>query len=333
MKIICVNSTVPVRRRMRRDGRISPLHYWGYAPAESDVLLAHRVNRVEITLRHRLGGLDPWVFVRTCWHLLRGAEGVFLATQPDLWQVLPWLKRWFPRRRFVVWVWMDWEVDRHLARLRGCDLVLCATPGAKQRLDAAGLADRASYVVWGCDPGYYQHGEALSADTDALIAGLTNRDTALLQHGLTLARFSVLVTREAARVLGRAADSPPGRLLEVETEDDMRRAYQRCRVTWIPIKADDPYMSGLTNLIESLLCGTAVVLSDATRIPADYLALPGVFLHRTGDATDFIARTEAALAFMHAPGARARIAAAAAAVLNGRTLQQTVRRAFGLRPA
>jgi glycosyltransferase involved in cell wall biosynthesis len=334
MSIVCVNSTIPVRRKMRRDGHISPLHYWGYQPTATDVLLAHRINRVEITLRYRLGGIDPWTLARTYWYLARGARGLFLATQPDLWQALPWLKRRFPDRRFVAWVWTDWEVDRYLARLRPCDHVLCLTPGAKQRLDAAGMADRSSYVIWGCDPTHYRALPDMTTDTDVLIAGLTNRDTALLRHGLGLRRFSALVTRETIRVLAlSAADQAGCRVTSIETEEDMCRAYQRCRVTWIPIPVDDPYLSGVTNLIESLLCGTAVIMADRTRIPPDYLHLRGVFLYRTGDANDFIRATDEALAYMRTPSARESIRQTAAENLNGIALQATARQALGLPPA
>jgi glycosyltransferase involved in cell wall biosynthesis len=327
MKVVCVNSTLPVRRAMRRDGRISPLHYWGYEPGADDVLLAHRINRVEIRLRWLLGGLDPVVLARTVWHLARGADALFLATQPDLWQALPWLRRCFPQTRIVCWVWMDWEVDRYLARLRACDHVLCATPEAKRRLDAAGLADRATYVIWSCAAGHYALPAAVNPDHDALVAGLTNRDRTMIDHALARGRYRVLLTTETAR--GFPSRPATTSVMKIDTEHAMATAYGRCRVTWIPLRADEPYMSGLTNLIESLYCGTPVVLGDTSRMPADYRTLPGVFLYRTGDAADFVRATDAAIAFGEEPGARARVATAAATRLDGAALFATVRRLLG----
>jgi hypothetical protein len=90
---VCINSTVPFRKGMRRDGSMSPIHNWGYRPGAQDVLLAHRINRAEITLRARIGGLDPRVLLQTLWHLWRGAAGVYAVTQPDIWQALPLLRR------------------------------------------------------------------------------------------------------------------------------------------------------------------------------------------------------------------------------------------------
>lgn len=331
MSIIYVNSTLPVRRAMRRDGRASPLHFWGYEPQPGDVALAHRLNRAEITLRAKLGGLDLPILARTCWHLARGSDGVMLVTQPDLWAALPWLRRRFPAKRFVVWVWTDWEVDAHFASLAACNQVLCLTPQAKARLDARGLGDRATYVVWGCDPRHYQLADAPAADMEVFVSGLTQRDTALMHAALAARpRRTLLLDRAGEFAATLPAEVRTGlSALTVSTEAEMVSAYQRCRVCWIPLLREDRYLAGFTNLIESLLCGTAVVLSDCTRIPSEHLSLPGVFLHRTGDLADFQRATDAALEFSRAPGRRAQIIAAAAAVFHGRDLERTIRRAFG----
>lgn len=327
MSVICVNSTVPARRAMQRDGALSPLHHWGYIPTAHDLALAHRLNRIEITLRARLGGLDPWVWWRTWRGLARGAQAVFLVTQPDLLPALPWLRRRFPDRRIVAWTWMDWEVDRHLAALRACDHVLCLTPGARARLENAGLGARATFVVWGADPTYYQMAARREPEADVLIAGITQRDLALLQSGIDAGRYRICLSRTAARPL-RAG--PRETLVDLDTRAGLLAAQQRCRVAWIPTHAPDRYPSGLTNLVESLLGGMAAVVTAETRIPEPYLVLPGVFRHRAGDAADFLLQTEAALALARRPGARDHIARAAAAALDGSALRATVRAALGL---
>jgi GT2 family glycosyltransferase len=329
--IVCVNSTVPFRRALYRFGRISPVHDWGYEPRPGDVLLAHRLNRFEIALRARLGGVDPAVLAKTGWHLARGASGVYAVTQPDLLRALPLLRRVFPRRRFVTWVWMDWEVDRNLRFLRACDHVLCLSRGAKDRLDAAGLGDRSSMQVWGCPPENYRLASAPPADTDVLLAGWTSRDAALLGGALALGRFSVLTSRTS---LARTGIAPgQGSAVEVcdfDTEDSLVAAYHRCGVSWIPLVPGDPYLSGYTNLIESLHCGTAVVIAESSNIPEEVLSLPGVFRYRTGVLEDFVRRTEDALAFSRRKGAREAIAAAASRVLDGARLRDAVRREMGL---
>lgn len=332
VSIVCVNSTLPVRRAMARDGRASPLHHWGYAPGPDDIPLAHRLNRFEITLRARLGGLDLRVLTQTYRHLRRGASGVFLVTQPDLLAALPWLRRRFPQRRLVAWVWMDWEVDRHLARLAVCDHVLCLSPGAKRRLDECGLGTRASYVVWGCDPAHYRLATPPPVAHDVFVSGLTSRDRTLIHAALATGRYRALFAGASGHVLAPtvAERGASFSLVEIDREEALARAYHSCHASWIPLLPGDPYMPGFTNLVESLLCGAAVVLSDCTRIPPAHLALPGVFVHRTGNSADFLRATDAALAFARAPGNRDRIAHAAAEVFNGRELALVARRALGL---
>lgn len=316
---------------MQPGGGVSPLHYWGYIPRLDDVMLAHRLNRVEIKLRAWLGGLDPTVFGRTWWHLTRGAGAIYAVTQPDVWQALPWLRRRFPACRIVTWAWMGWEVDRHLKRLRACDHVLCLTDSAKRRMDECGLAERASLAIWGCDPAHYRVGRTVSCDTDIFIGGLTARDSELMRQAIASQRWRVCLTRESHEALGWTEGvGKRGRVVDISTEQELVTAYHRCAVTWIPLKAGDPYPSGYTNLIESLLCGTAVVIGDSSSIPRSVLTLPGVFRYRTGALADFVARTDEAIAFMRAPETREAIATAAAERLNGRELGRTVRRELGL---
>jgi len=323
MSIVYVNSTLPARRAMATDGSASPLHHWGYAPQPGDALLAHRLNRWEIQLRYRLGGLDPSVLAATLWHLARGATGTYVVSQPDLWQVFPLLKEMFPRRRLVSWAWMDWEVDQHRTQLQACDHVFCLTPGAKRRLDAAGMSARSNYVLWGCDPGYYRVGGPVPVTADVIVTGMSQRDTTLARAAFDQKRFRVLLTPAAARAVDRPALSTP-----VSNDTELRLAYHRSRVCWILLRHDDRYPSGLTNLIESLLCGTAVVIADRTHIPESYLSLPGVFRYQTGNLADLLSRTEDALAWTCGSSARAQIAAAAAESLNGKALTAAIAQAF-----
>ncbi|MBX3736147.1 MAG: hypothetical protein KF715_05620 [Candidatus Didemnitutus sp.] len=324
MSIVYVNSTLRARRAMSNDGSTSPLHYWGYAPHPGDALLMHRLNRWEIHLRHRLGGLDPSILAATLWRLGRNATGTYVVSQPDLWQVFPLLKELFPRRPLATWVWMDWEVDLQFDRLRTCDHVFCLTPGAKQRLDERGMSARSSFVLWGCDPAYYRATAPVPAEADVIISGMSQRDTALARAALDTARYRVLLTPVTAQIVGRPEAATP-----IGNDPELRRAYHRSRVCWILLRAEDRYPSGLTNLIESLLCGTAVVIADRTLIPEPYLTLPGVFRYRTGDLTNLLARTDEALAWTREPRARSAIAAAAAERLSGQELSAAIARTLG----
>jgi hypothetical protein len=332
MSIVYVNSTLRHRESFLRMGQpISPLHYWGYKPRAVDVSLQHRLNRVEITLRAKLGGIDPDLFLRTCWHLARGARGVYLVTQPDLWQLLPFLRKTFPSRRLVTWAWMDWEVDRHFARLRVCDHVLCLTVGAKRRLDELGFGARSSLAIWGTDPSYYKVAQPVVTDTDVVIAGLVSRDVPLMKEVLATRRYSVRVAERAYRELHLETECGVDiQVASFDTGEAMATAFRQSRVAWIPLLPADRYPSGYTNLVESLLCGTAVVIGDTSTIPEEVLSLPGVFRYRTGSRPDFARRTDDAIAFMRRAGARAAVEAAAAKRLDGAALVQTVCQQLGL---
>lgn len=331
MRFVYVNSTLRARERLQPGGALSPLHYWGYFPQPDDAVLGHRLNRVEITLRARLGGIDPSVFLHTCRHLARGATGIYLVTQPDLWQALPLLRKMFPTRRFVTWAWMDWEVDRHLHELRVCDHVLCLTEGAKRRLDELDLGAQSSLAIWGAPPAYYALENTVETDTDVLIAGLVSRDVALMRSALGRRRFTALISEQSFQKLGfdRAGDEGVA-VARFDTRAAIITAFRRARVSWIPLLREDPYPSGYTNLVESLLCGTAVVIGDTSGIPQRVLSLPGVFRYRVGSVEDFVGRTEEAIAWMNRAGSRDAVISAATPVLDGAGLARTIRVKLGI---
>lgn len=338
MGIIYVNSTLGVRRAMSADGKCSPVHCWGYQPGAEDRVHGHRINRWEIHLRARLGGLDPTVCAAVTRDLLLGGRRqLYLVTQPDGWALLPLWRRLFPDLRAVTWVWTPSEARTQLRRLRACTHVLCLTEGARAELVALGFPpERCSVEFWGADPAFYARPSAPAPGHDVLFFGLIGRDVTTVRAASRAADFTVAAPAATLEALKTGVCPEIKHLPTPATAKALVDLIHTARVAWIPLLAnngEDP--TGYTNLIESLLCGTAVVLSDNSTIPSTVLTLPGVYLYRTGDAEDLRSVTRRALDDISAEGDanfRRRVRDAAAPVLDARRLGQTIRRALGLIP-
>ena len=133
------------------------------------------------------------------------------------------------------------------------------------------------------------------------------------------------VMRAFARRAGNTATPAPFSVERPAAHAEVIDLFRRSGVSWIPLLPGDDYPTGYTNLAESLLAGTPVVISESSVLPSRVLALPGVYRYRTGDAPDFIAKTREALAARTAqPGMREAIRTAAAALLDGRALRERI---------
>ena len=340
MSVVYVNSTLPTRRAMSADGACSPVHFWGYAPGPGDRVRAHRVNRWEIHLRARLGGFDPALAAAVCGDLLRrDRRALYLVTQPDLRTAIPFLARVFRGLRVVTWAWTGREAREQFGRLQRCAHVLCLTEAAHEELRRLGMPpERCSVALWGADPAFYARPAATSVahSRDVLFFGLIDRDVDLVRAAAVRADFGLgapAATLEALRVAGMPRVET---LPTPATAGALVDLIHAARVAWVPLKPPpDGDPTGYTNVIEALLCGTAVVLADCSTIPGPVRGLPGVYHYRTGDADSLLATTRRALADIAAEGEgtfRARIRAAAIPTLDGRALAATIRRALGLLP-
>jgi glycosyltransferase involved in cell wall biosynthesis len=332
LPVICVNSTLAGQSSLITAGEVAPLHNWGFWPVAGDQVLCHHLNRYELILRARLGGLDIVMLGQLLWHLLRGYRRIYLVTFPDVGTAVPLLKKLFPALRIVLWVWTARDVATHHPVLKHCDHIFCLTEGAVSALDAAGLGERATLQFWGVDPTYYRS----SADEpeltyDVAFFGQTLRDVEIAARAATEGGFRVVTTAsvfglrnrgEAAAILrSRVAVKNPG------SHQEVIELFRRCGVSWIPLLAGDEYPTGYTNLAESLLVGTPVVIADCSVLPRKVLELPGVYRYRVGDVADFIVKTRAALS----AGAfdrdfRKTIRHAAAQLLDGRGLSAQIDR-------
>lgn len=334
MGIVVVNSTVNARRKMATDGAICPIHYWGYQHGGSDTLIGHRFNRWEIVLRSKIGGLDPRVVLQTVRALRSGAIGTYCVTQPDLLRAVPLLKRWFPHKPVVTWVWTREEAHGWFKLLKHADLILSLTDDALIALDQLGLATKSALGMWGAPPGFFDQ-SATGSDPahDVMFFGLANRDTALVRELAHGREFSILTTRKAEPHLDLA--SIPGHRVTVSSADkdrEMVAAIHTARVALIPLKPGDLYPTGMTNLVEALLCGTSVVIPAASLIPAAALGLPGVQRYVAGDLQSFVAAIRAAVDDNRKPDRRSEIRRAAAKILNGAELNRRICSAFGMQP-
>ena len=322
--IVCVNSTLSDQAGRVSSGAVSPIHLWGFRELPHDAVLCHRLNRYEVVLRSRIRGLDLGLLVAVLHRLLRGYRRIYLVSVPDLLVVLPLIKQLFPSVRIVTWAWIGDDVTSNLAYLRACEHVFCLTEGAVTQMEKEGLGHRASLELWGADPSYYSIDVSRDRCFDVSLLGQTLRDLESAVAAMALGGFTVATTERVMRSLGPhfpTACAPSGlSVVRAETHGEVVELFQRSRVSWIPLKRGDLQPTGYTNLAESLLCGTPVVIADSSTIPSQVLALPGVHLYRTGDVNDLVMKTREALATGLSPDYAERIRIAAARLLDGRQL-------------
>lgn len=326
--ILCVNSTLAGQAAFITRGEVAPLHRWGFVPRADDKVLCVGLHRYEVVLRSRLRGLDIPLLSRVVGQLLRGCRRVYLVTPPDMLVAVPWLKALFPRFKVVTWAWVTRDIETHWSSLRHCDHIFCLTEGALIELERRGFA-QASLQYWGTDPSYYAADVCGEPRFDAALLGRTGRDIDLAVAAVAEAGFTVVTTEEVMRAFAQRTGSvPAGAHFSVErpaSHGDVIELFRRSGVSWIPLLPGDDYPTGYTNLAESLLAGTPVLISDSSVVPSRVLALPGVYRYRLGDRADFIAKTREALAARAAdPAMREKIRTAAAALLDGRALRERI---------
>jgi hypothetical protein len=326
MGIIVVNSTVAARREMAVDGLISPIHFWGYPPTNGDTLLCNRRNRYEIVFRHRVcKGTDLRVLFQTLWRLKRGASGLYLVTQPDLMRALPLLKRMFPNKPIATWAWTPREVRSNARYLQFADHVFSLTTAGVAELEKIGLTGRCSLGLWGCDPAFYKLVESAVPPVvnDLLFFGLVSRDVDLIRRLAGHGKFTIATSKRSIAVVGAGLGLNQ---VDADSNSDLVRAIHSSHVSLVPLKANEPEPTGFTNLIESLLCGTSVVITSDSIIPDEALNLPGVHRYRAGDLESFRNACQVAVTSNKAPGRRNEIQKAASLVLNGKKLYSEIRR-------
>jgi hypothetical protein len=330
MRIIYVNSTVRARQKMRRDGIISPVHYWGYVPEADDQLYCHRINRYEIVLRSKMHGLDPSLALRAVADLARGYRGIYLVTQPDLLVGIPALKKLFPRKPIVTWVWTPEEVRESKRHYSAADHVFCLTEPALEEIERQGFGSRGSVQYWGCNPSYYNlRGEKPPRDRDVVLIGIFGRDSALVSGLAGKTSFNLTTTKTAAGAM--KLSSLPGLdvVEEIQSDEALIHFLYSAKLAWIPLKAGDKNPTGYTNLIEALLCGTGVVIAESSTIPRPVLELFGVYLYRTGSEESLRSVTEQALRDAAIPGFHERVRESASKLLDAGALNRKIRELFG----
>jgi glycosyltransferase involved in cell wall biosynthesis len=327
--IICVNSTLAGQSALERDGIVSPLHQWGFYPEAQDVVLCHRLTRLGILMRAKLGGLDIRLLVQVMWKLLKGSRRIYLVTAPDLLPALPVLKRLFPRIRVVAWVWTAGDVEQHWRQWQACDHVFCLTEGALEVFRSRGQGERATLQYWGVDPGYYMTGATDSRRDDVALLGQSHRDFALALDAAALGGFRMVVTRHVRQAMLRTSASTtlPKQMTiaAAGSHRDVVELFRQSAVSWVPLFADDLNPTGYTNLAESLLSGTPVVIADNSVIPRRVLELPGVYRYHAGDAADLVEKTcTAIMNGRQRPETAAQIRSAAETLLGGHALRSSV---------
>ena len=325
-KIIYINSTLPARKQMSTDFDVSPLHNWGYMPRRGDSVLANRSNRLEIVTRAKLHGLDVFLLLSTILLLLTGRQGLYVVTQPDLRLAFPIIRKLFPTIPIVSWVWTAEEARKWHVHYKHCTQVLCLTEPARRELIRAGLKDsQCTFALWGVDPTVYS---SIPCDVplyDVLFFGITGRDINLTRKAINLSCHHFAISDRAATMLQIDEGQRISVLRNLSGHQAIVKMITSSRVVWIPL-LDQPDPAGFTNLVESLLCGTSVVINDTSTIPSDALSLPGVFKYQVGNVESLLDATKSAIRASYSKGYRQRVRDAAVAKLNGNALKEIIAR-------
>lgn len=317
---------------MCADGQISPLHYWGCQPERNDILLGHRQNRFEIVFRHRFcQGTDPYVLFQTLWCLARGATGVYSASQPDIIRAIPFLRRLFPKKTFSTWIWTAHEAHANANYVKHCNHVYALTNQGHEELQKQGLADRSSLGIWGCDPKFYalQPSARPRIENDLLFFGLTSRDIKSVRELAAAKRFRITAPQLCISKIG---DNLGLREAKADSKSDLLRTIYSAHVSLVPLMGTDQEPTGYTNVIESLFCGTSVVIPVNSVIPKCVLDLPGVHRYQAENLESLLIACQEAVTDNRRPERRTEISSQAAKLLNGKALAESVNKVMGRQP-
>lgn len=323
-RIICVNSTLPTRDQLTSDGQSGGFHEWGLRPKTGDVIYAHDLTRFGVVGRSKISGLDIPILFKVLVQLVKGGKSLYLVTQPDLMIALPFLRRLFRSTPMITWAWSKEEVEENARSLAACSHVFCLTQGAVDEMNKRGLGEKASLQLMGGNPSYYQNVGQGEKQYDISFLGLTKRDVAVAEQAAKQAGYSIVSTKTAMkRVPGALADvnltvADPG------THRDMLAVHRQAKVGWIPLRPGEVEPAGYTNLVESLLTGVPIVISDSSILPEEILTLPGVYRYKAGSAGSLVEQTNAAMAYGEDAANREKIQAVSAQVLNGVALRENV---------
>ncbi|WOO40819.1 hypothetical protein [Rubellicoccus peritrichatus] len=324
--IVYINSTLQPWSDLYRDGDICPLHYWGYSDFQQNNLLCIKNSRIAIQLRYRLGGLDIPVLWRTYQRLKKGAKAIYLVTPPDILAALPFLRYRFPSKPIVTWVWTADDVRKHHRKLKHATHIFCLTEDAKEALDYHGMEKKSSFHLWGAAPEAFVDQSEPKLEYDLNFLGLSRRDLTMINNLLESKSYSVVTTPKAASALETTGQVQPNLSMhELHGFSALKRILKKSRVTVIPIFSDDNQPSGYTNLVESLLCGTPVVIPKESLIPRRALYAKGVFHYEAGNYQSMKQTLTEAVKTGSDPDARQLIQESASTLFNGKSIKDSLR--------
>jgi hypothetical protein len=327
MGIIYINSTLLATRELFKGGKFSPLHFWGYEPTDADKVYCHRRNRWEIVFRSYINGLDIPIVASVMRDVAAGFKTIYLVTQPDLMTAIPFLKTIFPRTEIITWVWTAEEVSRWSASLALCHHVFCMTEPALKAMTNT-LKTPCSLQIWGGEPGFYQlDGE--ESIYDVALFGVTDRDVRIAEEGLRKCNHRYCLSRKTAERIRPSSIGSRGEIIDIGSATELITTLHRSRVTWIPLIPADKRPTGYTNLVEALLCGSCVVISDSSTIPKEVLGLPGVYLYEAGSVDSLLAQTDTALSATKHPNFRNVVRESAKINLGGAKMKSAIRSLLG----
>lgn len=322
--IIYVNSTLVSERSYSEDGLFSPIHYWGYMPKENDRFYGASQQPLDILLRAYITkNIDYGIAIKVIRDLIYGFKSIYLVSMPDLLKAVPSIKKKFPDVKIVTWAWLPEELTSYYSAYAQCEHIFCLTELALKKCQEMGLNSKASLQIWGTDPSYYDC-EPVMAEFDVCLLGRVGRDIQIVAEAIQKYPFSLCTTELVANRIKNPQLLSKFNVINTSTHQQVIRLLYKSRVACIPLYAGNVYPTGYTNLIESLLCGTAVVIADSSTIPTSVISLPGVYLYKTGCVKSLIEKINNALKDSHQPCFRNMIKAQASELLNGNDLTESI---------
>ncbi|WP_017324583.1 glycosyltransferase [Synechococcus sp. PCC 7336] len=329
MGIIYINSSLANERGISEDKTISPFHYWGYKPKKDDLVLTGKRDRYSIKLRYLLKGVDLQIVLSVFVRLLKGDRIIYLISSPDLMLAIPAIKTLFPKAKIMTWVWTSHSIEQYPREFKLCDRLLCLTEDAFAKVSQIGLESMSEFKLLGADPDYYFR-PVKESKYDVLVMGRSLRDSDVIVQALAqteIEKSRIATTQISAKWLRLNPDDSSESLtfLDVDTHQSLVTLLNQTLVVWIPLLPDIKDPAGYTNLVEALLAGTSVVISDSNLIPQEIMALPGVYVCQVSSPKSLLEKTQTALEdYRQNPNYRAEIREAASRLLDGDRLRQTI---------
>ena len=323
-EIIYINSTLIAEEKYSEDGLFSPIHYWGYKPKDKDKFYGASQKPLDVILKAYITkGLDYGIITNVFRDLICGFSSIYLVSMPDLLGAIPYIKKIFPDTKVVTWAWLPEELTKYYFAYAECEHIFCLTELAFKKSQEMGFSSRASLQIWGTDPSYYDRA-LIPAEFDVCLLGRVGRDTQIVAEATQKYPISICTTELVANRIKSPQLVSRFNIINTSTHQQVIKLLHKSRVAWIPLCAGNIYPTGYTNLIESLLCGTAVVIADSSTIPTSVLSLPGVYLYKTGCVESLLEQTQRALKDSNQTGFRNMIKAGSCQLLNGHKLHESI---------